>query len=169
LLWLWLIVAALLVFVELHHVAFYAMFVSAGALGAAIVAAFAPDSIALQGVVFVVVAVSGVVAIRPFLSKAYERRHPHRAVVRGVHGGFVGQHAVTLDVVGDAHHVGHVQLAGERWLAVRGDGDEMIPPHTAVIVTEVRGTTFVVNPVGEDGAVEATPAGQGRLASERAH
>ncbi len=146
--WVWIALAVALVFVELHHVAFYAMFVAVAAGAAALVAAFAPTSIVMQGIVFTAVAVAGVAAVRPYISKAYERRHPSGEVVRGVHGGLVGQRAITLDLVGDAHHVGHVRLAGERWLAVRSTGPQ-IPAHTPVVVTAVQGTTLAVAPVDD--------------------
>jgi membrane protein implicated in regulation of membrane protease activity len=91
------------------------------------------------------VALAGVVAVRPFVSKAFA--HNHGAdVARGVHGGLAGQEAVTLDEVGDTHAVGHVRLAGERWLAVSG-GESTIAAGTTVLVTAVRGTTLVVWPV----------------------
>jgi len=67
-------------------------------------------------------------------------------VARGVHGGLVGQEALALDEVGDAHAVGHVRLVGERWLAVSGSG-VVIPPGTTVLVTQVQGTTLVVLPL----------------------
>jgi membrane protein implicated in regulation of membrane protease activity len=155
--WIWLAVAALLVFVELHHVAFYAMFVALGAVGAALVAAYSPESVLTQGIVFVVVATAGVVAVRPFVSHAFERGRKGGHPIKGVHGGLVGQTAITLDEVGDAHHVGHVQLAGERWLAVRGGGP-MIPASTPVTVTAVQGTTLVVTP-SEGHAPHAGDAG----------
>jgi membrane-bound ClpP family serine protease len=66
-------------------------------------------------------------------------------VARGVHGGIVGQQVVTLDEVGDDGAAGHVQLVGERWLAITGDG-QRIPPGTPVVVTAVQGTTLVVWP-----------------------
>ena len=52
---------------------------------------------------------------------------------------------VTLDLVGGVDRVGHVQLAGERWLAVSG-GDIALPPGTRVVVTGVQGTTLIVWP-----------------------
>jgi membrane-bound ClpP family serine protease len=70
-------------------------------------------------------------------------------VARGVHGGLTGQEAVTLDEVTDAHRVGHVRLAGEKWLAVSGGGG-LIAAGTTVLVAAVQGTTLVVWPV--DGA-----------------
>jgi membrane-bound ClpP family serine protease len=66
-------------------------------------------------------------------------------VAKGVHGGIVGQEVLTLDAVGDAVHPGHVQLAGERWLAVSGD-NRPIEAGVRVLVMDVQGTTLVVYP-----------------------
>jgi len=143
----WLVIGFLLVLVELHHLAFFALFAALGSFAAALVAVVAPDAIALQGGVGVAVAATGVVAVRPFVSRAFaSRRQGH--VVRGVHGGIVGNEAITLDAVGDAHRGGHVRLTGERWLAVSGSG-RAIGPDTTVIVTAVQGTTLVVWPLDD--------------------
>lgn len=141
----WLVIGGLLLLFELHHLAFYALFGTIGSLAGAAVALFAPSAIPAQVTVAVVVAVIGVFAVRPFASKAFETRHSGQ-VARGVHGGLVGAEAVTLDEVGDNHLVGHVRLAGERWLAVSG-GDNTIAPDTKVLVAAVRGTTLVVWPI----------------------
>lgn len=142
---LWLAVAAGFVLFELHHLAFYAMFVAAGCVAAALTAVVTPNAIAIQLVVAVVVAVIGAVGVRPWVSAAYDRRHHTTHVARGVHGGIVGQQVLTLDEVGDLGTNGHVQLVGERWLAITGDG-QRIPPGTPVVVTAVQGTTLVVWP-----------------------
>src|ERR1017187_9714913 len=116
----WLAFGAVLLLFELHHLAFYALFGTIGSLAAAVVAWFAPSAIGAQAGVAIGVALAGVVAVRPFVSKAFEHRHGG-PVARGVHGGLAGQEAITLDEVGDdTHSVGHVRLAGERWLAVSG-------------------------------------------------
>jgi membrane-bound ClpP family serine protease len=75
-------------------------------------------------------------------------------VAKGVHGGIVGQNALTLDVVGDEHHVGHALLAGEKWLATSGSG-RPIPPHTTATITAISGTTLVLWAV--DGLTEGDP------------
>jgi membrane protein implicated in regulation of membrane protease activity len=67
----WLLVGALLVFFELHHLAFYALFGAVGAFAAAAVAVAAPEAIALQGGVAVAVAVVGVVVARPWASRTF--------------------------------------------------------------------------------------------------
>jgi membrane protein implicated in regulation of membrane protease activity len=145
----WLIIGVVLLLVELRHLAFYALFAAAGSFAAGIVALIAPSSIPLQTAVAVAVAGVGVVAVRPAMSKAFHR-HRGGHVARGVHGGLVGQEAVTLDEVG-RNQGGHVRLTGERWLAVSGGGNN-IPAGTRVLVTAVEGTTLVVWPT--DGVTE---------------
>jgi membrane protein implicated in regulation of membrane protease activity len=144
----WLVLGSLLLLFELHHLAFYALFGTIGSIAAAGVALFFPSAIAAQVGIAVGVALAGVVAVRPLVSKVFESRHTGH-VARGVHGGLVGEEAITLDVVGDSHVVGHVRLSGERWLAVSGGGGT-IAPGTPVLVLALRGTTLVVWPV--DGA-----------------
>jgi membrane protein implicated in regulation of membrane protease activity len=152
---LWLVIALLLVVVELNHMAFFALFGAAGAAAAALVALAAPTAIPLQIIVAVVVSFGGVFFVRPYVSRAlHNRRTGH--VTKGVHGGLVGQEAFTLDAVGDAHHPGHVRLAGERWLAVSGGGHP-VDAGVRVVVTSVQGTTLVVWPLDAHGGVTAPP------------
>lgn len=141
----WIVLALGLLAFEVHHLAFYALFVAIGAAAAAVVAVVAPSAYVVQAAVAVGVAVVGIGPVRPYVSRVFSRRHDGH-VGPGVHGGFVGQQVNTLDDVGPTGTTGHVRLAGERWLAVSGD-DESIPPGTAVVVTAVRGTTLVVLPV----------------------
>lgn len=153
----WLAIGALLLLFELHHLAFYALFGTIGCIAAAVVALFLPSAIALQVGAAVGVALAGVVAVRPLVSKAFGSRHGGQ-VARGVHGGLVGEPAIALDAVGDGHTVGHVRLSGERWLAVSGGG-ATIPAGTAVVVVAIEGTTLVVWPVDE---ATGSPAQIGR-------
>ena len=145
----WLALGVVLLLVEMHHLAFYAMFGALGSLAAAVIALLAPWAIGAQAGVAIGVGLAGVVAVRPFVSKALDVRRSGYAA-RGVHGGLVGAEAVTLDEVGDAHGNGHVRLGGERWLAVSGSSTP-IPAHTTVVVTAVQGTTLLVWPINEPG------------------
>ena len=140
----WVALFVVLILLELHHLAFYVLFVAIGSLAAAGVAVFAPDAYLLQGIVAVVVSIAGVIVVRPYVSRVF---HQHKGghVAVGVHGGLLGQEAVTLDAVGDQHAVGHVRLAGERWLAITGG--PKIDAGQPVVVTAVRGTTLEVWPV----------------------
>jgi membrane protein implicated in regulation of membrane protease activity len=151
----WLILGAVLLLFEMHHLAFFAMFGAIGSFAAAVVAVLAPEAIPLQAGVALGVSAVGVVAVRPYVSRAFDARRAGFSV-KGVHGGLVGHEAVTLDEVGDAHRVGHVRLTGERWLAVSGSG-RALAAGTVVVVTAVQGTTLVVWPVDGIGAVPTAP------------
>jgi membrane protein implicated in regulation of membrane protease activity len=141
----WVVAGVVLLAVELHHFAFYALFAAAGCFAAAIVAIVGPDAFLLQALAAVVVAGAGIVVVRPRVSAAFLERRGS-AQPPGVYGGLVGQEVVTLDRVGDPDNAGHVRLAGERWLAVSGAGTA-IPAGTTVLITAVDGTTLVVWPV----------------------
>jgi len=155
----WLVVGAVLLLFEMRHLAFYALFGALGSFGAAAVA-LAHGPIALQVVVAIAVAVVGVVTVRPMMSSAFHHRREGGSVARGVHGGIIGQEALTLDQVDNIPQApGHVRFAGERWLAVSGS-DTPIPPDTTVVVTAVSGTTLTVWPVQRLG--EAPDGADGR-------
>ena len=85
----WLVVGVVLLAVELHHFAFYALFGALAALAAALVAVVAPSAIPVQVLVFVAVTVVGVALVRPYVSRAFAHRREGN-VARGVHGGLVG-------------------------------------------------------------------------------
>jgi membrane protein implicated in regulation of membrane protease activity len=142
----WIVVTALLVAVELHHLAFFAMFGAIGAGAAAVVAVVAPDAVAVQVVTAAAVAAAGVVAVRPYVSKTFASRRGG-AVVHGVHGGLVGARGTTVDEV-PYHERGHVRLLGETWLAVAAD-EKPIAAATPVVVVAVSGTTLTVKSVPE--------------------
>ena len=138
----WLVLGLVLIGIELHHWAFFALFAALGAFAAALVALGSPDALGLQCVVATAVSGVGVLGVRPFMS-SITHRHRGGHVAIGVHGGIVGQSVLTLDEVGDSHHVGHALLAGEKWLATSGSG-QPIPAHTRAVVTAVSGTTLVL-------------------------
>ena len=156
----WIAVGVVLIAVELHNVAFYALFAAVGCFAAAIVAVVFPDAIAAQVATAVVVAALGILLVRGRVSAAFAHHHEVERA-RGVHGGLVGQEVLTLDVVGGPDRVGHVRLAGERWRAISG-GDTPIPTGTRVLVTAVQGTTLIVWPVDGSLLPERQPeAGEG--------
>jgi membrane protein implicated in regulation of membrane protease activity len=170
----WIAVGVVLIAVELHHMAFYALFAAVGCFAAAAVSSVAPGAVAAQVATAVVVAAAGIVLVRGRVSAAvahhYEGEH-----VPGVHGGLIGQEVLTLDQVGGLDEVGHVRLAGERWRAVSGS-DAPIPAGTKVLVTAVQGTTLTVWPVdghllpyepaGETAPGEGARSGDGDGAGE---
>ena len=142
----WIAVGVVLIAVELHHLAFYALFAALGCFAAAAVASVAPDAIAAQVATAVVVAAAGSCSARGRVSAAFAHHYEGEHVPRCPRGAgrAGGGHARSSSGVPD--RVGHVRLAGERWLAVSG-ADLPIPAGTTVLVTAVRGTTLIVWPV----------------------
>ena len=149
----WFVAALALLVLELASTTFFAIFLAVGAFAAGVLAFVLPDSpVWVQALRAIVVAMAGVVVVRPFMSKRL-RRHGEGPLMPGVHGGFVGQQALALDEIGDQLHPGHVRLAGETWLAF-SDG-QPIPTGDPVIVTAVRGTTLGVRPASGSVAAES--------------
>jgi membrane protein implicated in regulation of membrane protease activity len=160
----WIVAGVVLLAVELHHFALYALFVAVGCFAAAIVAVIGPGAIAAQVAVAVLVTAAGILVVRPRVSQTLERHGGHRG--RGTHGGLVGHEVVTLDLVGGPGRAGHVMLAGERWLAASG-ADVDLPAGTTVLITGVEGTTLIVWPA--DGVLPVdgiAAADNGPLADE---
>jgi membrane protein implicated in regulation of membrane protease activity len=154
---LYILVAAVLLGIEAFTLAFFAVFIAVGLFAAAITAAVGVP-VAGQLVTLSAVSVAGLVVARPPLARAMMRsRTP--ILLPGVQD-LVGQTAFTVDVVGDENHPGHAMLAGERWLAIV-EGGTPLPPHTAVTVATVRGTTLVVRP-----RTALPPTGGGRRLEE---
>ena len=84
----WVVLAVIFVAAELHSIAFFAVFGAAGSVAAAIVALFADEAYALQIAVAIVVAVLGVLLVRPYVSKVFESHGPGDRI-GGVHGGLI--------------------------------------------------------------------------------
>lgn len=145
---IWILLAVLLLAIEMHHLAFFAVFAAAGTVAAAITAAFVPHALLLQLIVAIVVAALGLVLVRPHMSRAFAQLGPG-VVIGGVHGGLVGARGITTDTVGSTAG-GHVRLLGENWLAVTDTCSPPILPATPVCVTRVVGTTLTVLPAYEE-------------------
>jgi len=150
---LWVLAGLILLAVELHAASFYAVFLAIGSFCAALFAWLVPSSpIWVQAAVAAVVSVIGLFALRPIASRTF-LKSTGGVVSRGVHGGLVGEEALTVDLVGDEHHPGHVVLAGERWLAVT-DAGTPLSADQAVNVVAVRGTTLLVRPIDRSAPFE---------------
>jgi membrane protein implicated in regulation of membrane protease activity len=140
---LWIAIALLFAIVEILTVSLFAGFVSLGALGAAI-AAFVGDGIVFQAVVFALVSILGIVAVRRPLLGYLQRRHAPDMLSGAA--AMVGQTALVVDEIRGPHERGHVRIAGEDWPALARDG-RPVAVGSSVRIVEIRRTTLVVEPV----------------------
>jgi membrane protein implicated in regulation of membrane protease activity len=137
----WLILAAILGVAEILTLTAALGLLAVAALAAAGAAALGLD-VLWQGVTFAVVAVAGLVGIRPLVKRQLRPQYgpQHRFGVAAL----VGRQArVVQEVTG---HDGRVRIGGEEWSARAYDETLVIPPGTTVDVIEIEGATALVYP-----------------------
>src|ERR1700736_5669577 len=137
--WFWVIVAIVFAIAEVLTVALFAVFITVGALGAAIVSLLG-FNLLVQAIVLGVIGVAGILVARPYL---VERLHIGRPALRSGADSMVGQQAVLLEPILGVGQPGHLKLAGELWPALTDDGSA-VPVNTLVVVTALRSTTLIV-------------------------
>jgi membrane protein implicated in regulation of membrane protease activity len=137
---LWLIAAVLLAIGEIATMGFFLAPFAAGALVAMVTSA-AGAGTAINLIVFLVVSVIALAALRPIARS--HRRQP--ALSRTGTAALVGQHAMVLERIANDEGVGCVRLDGEVWTARAYDEDEVIEQGKRVQVMEIRGATALVS------------------------
>lgn len=134
---LWIVAGVALAIAEMFTASFVLIMFAAGAFAAALSAALGAP-VAAQGVVFAVVSVLALIAVRPAL-----RGRLGPAIDAGAPvGEIAGSEAVVLERV-DADH-GVVKIDGEVWRARALDHEQVMEPGERVRVVEVKGVTAMV-------------------------
>ena len=139
---IWLIAALVLVGLELATMAFVALYLAAGAVGAGI-ASIAGASVPLQILVFAVVAIVTLVATRKPLLRALGKTPTVISNAPNV----VGKRAVVTVAVGAGPgQRGQVRVGTEFWSA-RSEAEQAVPEGTTVEVAAIDGVALVIRPV----------------------
>ena len=136
---LWLIAAVVLGIGEIATMGFFLAPFAAGALVAALVSA-AGTGTAITLVVFLLVSIAALAALRPIARS--HRKMP--ALSRTGTAALIGRHAMVVERIANDEGVGCVKLDGEIWTARAYDDDAVIEPGTKVHVLEIRGATALV-------------------------
>jgi membrane protein implicated in regulation of membrane protease activity len=137
---LWLIAAVVLAIGEIATMGFFLAPFSAGALVAALVAA-AGTGTAITLIVFLLVSIVALAALRPIARS--HRKMP--AQIRTGTAALVGRNAMVVERIANNEGVGCVKLDGEVWTARAYDEDEVIEEGRRVHVVEIRGATALVS------------------------
>jgi membrane protein implicated in regulation of membrane protease activity len=137
---LWLIAAVLLAVGEIATMGFFLAPFAAGALVAMITSA-AGAGTAINLIVFLLVSVVALGALRP-VARAHKRQP---ALSRTGTAALVGKPAMVLERIANDEGVGCVRLDGEVWTARAYDEDEVIEQGKRVQVIEIRGATALVS------------------------
>jgi membrane protein implicated in regulation of membrane protease activity len=136
---LWLIAAVVFAVGEIATLGFFLAPFAGGALLAAIVAAAGAGEL-VAWVIFLVVSIVLLAALRP-LARSH-RRMP--AQLRTGTAALVGQTAMVVERIANDEGTGCVKLEGETWTARAYDRDEVFEPGSRVHVVEIRGATALV-------------------------
>jgi membrane protein implicated in regulation of membrane protease activity len=136
---IWLIAAAIFGVGEILTLSFFLAPFAGGALIAAIIAA-AGAGTAVSWVVFLVVSVALLAALRPIARS--HRRQP--AQLRTGTAALVGRSGMVIERIANDEGVGAVRIEGEVWTARAFDEDEIIEAGKRVQVIEIRGATALV-------------------------
>ena len=137
---LWLIAAVVLAVGEIATMGFFLAPFAAGALAASLASAFGAGT-AINLIIFLVVSVVALGALRP-LARSHKRTP---ALSRTGTAALVGKHAMVLERIANDEGVGCVRLEGEVWTARAYDEDDVIEQGKRVQVMEIRGATALVS------------------------
>jgi membrane protein implicated in regulation of membrane protease activity len=137
---LWLIAAVLLALGEIATMGFFLAPFAAGALVAMVTSA-AGAGTAINLMVFLVVSVVALGALRP-VARSHKRQP---ALSRTGTAALVGKQAMVLERIANDEGVGCVRLEGEVWTARAYDEDDVIEQGKRVQVIEIRGATALVS------------------------
>ena len=137
---LWLIAAVVLGIGEIATMGFFLAPFAAGALVAALVAA-AGAGTAITLIVFLLVSIAALAALRPIARS--HRKQP--AALRTGTAALVGRKAMVVERIANNEGVGCVKLDGEVWTARAYDDDDVIEEGRRVHVVEIRGATALVS------------------------
>jgi membrane protein implicated in regulation of membrane protease activity len=135
---IWLVAGILLAVAELVTVDLVLIMLAAGAIGASISAAVGAP-VLIQVLVFAVVSVFGLAAVRPAIKRRLHRNADHTPM--GVEA-LEGTEAVVVEQVTEG--AGMVKMGGELWSARSYDASQVMEPGSRVRVVEVKGATALV-------------------------
>ncbi|MEX0427153.1 NfeD family protein [Nocardioides sp. DS6] len=142
--WLiWLGAGALLVVAELFSLDLILLMLACGAFAGAITGVFV-DSVVLEAIVALVVAIGMLGVVRPSL---VARLHHGPELILGTRK-LLGCRAIAPGTI-SAHQPCQLKIDGELWTAQPYDEHLVIEPGTTVEVLEIRGATAYVHPVPE--------------------
>jgi len=139
--WIWVAAAVILAIGELLTVGFFLLPFAVGAAAAAILA-FMGVAVPIQLVAFVVISIIFLIVLQRF-ARSDEKDY---AEVEAGANRYVGRTAIVLQPIHKFDTSGMVKVGTEEWRATV-DSEIDIPAGAQVMVTAVRGTRLVVEPV----------------------
>ena len=139
--WLWTIFAIVMGIGEIFTAGFFLLPFAIGAASAAILA-WADVGVLAQWLVFFGVSLVSLAYLRRFITRQDDAEQPKVGANR-----WVGVEGIVLQDIDPDSGAGMVRVATEEW---RATAAQPIPKDARIIVNEVRGARFVVEPVDHE-------------------
>jgi membrane protein implicated in regulation of membrane protease activity len=140
--WIWMILAALFIVGEIFTFGFFLLWFGIGSAAAGVLALFDMGA-AWQWVTFIVVSLVLFLVSRRFAERVSNEQPPGIGADR-----FIGEECIVLEAIDNANNTGRVRMDKEEWRANSADG-QVIPKGERVVVTSIKGTHLVVEPLTE--------------------
>ncbi len=139
----WLIVLAILIFIEIITLGLTTIWFAGGALVAFILSLFY-DNLLLEVILFLVVSIALLYFTRPLVMKYF---NPKR--VKTNYEGVIGKEALVTIAIDNMNAVGQVIVDGQEWTARSLEGN-IIDKSTKVKVQGISGVKLIVTKIGEE-------------------
>lgn len=133
----WLIILAVLLFIEIITLGLTTIWFAGGALVAFIVSLFY-DNLIIEILVFLVVSLLLLYFTRPLVVKYF---NPKRTKTN--YEGVIGKEALVIRIINNINAEGQVSVDGQEWSA-RSETGEVIDKGTRVIVKNISGVKLIV-------------------------
>ena len=138
--WIWFIVAVVLLFVELSTQQLVSIWFSFSALITGFIVAFFPNmELWVQLLIFAILAVVAVVLTRP-LARKLQRKDKSKEINLGL---VIGKKAVVVEKIDNTFETGAIKIHGTIWTA-RSIDDEVIEAGEVVIFEKIEGNKAFV-------------------------
>lgn len=139
----WLIVLAILIFIEIITLGLTTIWFAGGALVAFILSLFY-DNLLLEVILFLVVSIALLYFTRPLVMKYF---NPKR--VKTNYEGVIGKEALVTIAIDNMNAVGQVIVDGQEWTARSLEGD-IIEKGTKVKIQGISGVKLIVTKIREE-------------------
>ena len=136
--YIWLIIMAVMIVVEISAPGLVSIWFAAGAL-AAYVSALLGASTAIQVMAFVLVSVVLLLLTRPLAKKFINER-----AAKTNKDTIPGRMAIVTEEINNLAATGHVTIDGLRWTARAASEEEIIPVGEEVVVEKIEGVKCIV-------------------------
>lgn len=138
--WVWLGLLAFFVIVEAATANLLTIWFAAGAL-VAFISSFFIESPIIQVVIFVIVSLIVLVALRPIAKKyTRTRKQPTNADM------YINAEGVVTEAISNLNAQGTVKVRGSVWTARSYDDEVEIPENTKIVVERIEGVKLIVKP-----------------------